>query len=41
MKNAIILYTRVSTGKLEADTTENQLQELRRWAENNDYFVID
>ena len=40
MKNAIILYTRVSTGKLEADTTENQLQELRRWAENNDYFVI-
>jgi len=40
MENAIILYTRVSTGKAEADTTENQLQELRYWAENNEYSII-
>ena len=40
MRKAVVLYTRVSTGKAEADTTENQLNELRKWAEDNDFTII-
>ena len=34
------LYARVSTQIEESDTTESQLQEMKRWAETNGYLVV-
>ena len=36
----IVLYARVSTGKTESDTTENQFQEMKRWCSENGYDVV-
>ena len=39
MTNSITLYARVSTRKTESDTTENQFNEIRRWAVDNGFVV--
>jgi len=40
IEHYVVLYARVSTGKAEADTIENQFEELRRWCLENQFGVL-
>ena len=40
MTKSIVIYSRCSTDKESADTTEEQLWELNQWAQNNGYDVV-